>query len=353
MSPNVPRSRSLSVFVVAAVLASATTAMAQPGAGRPAHAEAMADARFREGLRAYDKGDFDAARLDFLQAQAIYPRPSSLRNLALAELETKRPLDALQHLRAFIADVGTTPDRRALAERNVAEAYGKTGHLAISAPDGAHLTVDGKDVGVAPLKDAVDVEVGPHGVDMVGGPTTLHESVIAAAGKLTEVAFVPPVVAGNAHVVGIGPAVVAVAPPPVVRPGEPEHHGYWNGRRTVGVIIAGVGAVGMVVGGVFGAQRGSETSDANAALASITPRSLGACAPASASNASACSALTSARSSNSSDANIEGPMLVGGGVLLAVGLITAFWPSPSSPPPTALVPMAGPHLAGLSWSGSF
>jgi hypothetical protein len=354
-APRTGRHRpAFSALALLAVMTAASGASAQPGAD-PGHVKESADARFNEGLKAYDRGDYEGARTAFLQAQAIDPRASQLRNLALTELHTHRPLDALRHLRAYIADAGTPPDARAASERNLASAYAQTGHLSITAPEGSHVKIDGNEVGIAPLKDAVDVAEGPHGVDAVAGGAALHETVNALAGKLTEVAFVPAVVA-DTRVVGGGVIAVVpgVAPPAAGNVAEPmKPVPYWNGRRTVGVVIAGVGVVGMAVGGAFGAMRGSETSDANADLANIKPSSLKACAPASAANAASCSALTNARSSNNSDAHIEGPMLVGGGVLVAVGLITALWPMSPSIAPSGLSPLAGPRVAGLSWSGSF
>jgi hypothetical protein len=322
----------------------------------------MAEARFRAGLKAYDNADYEAARLEFLQAQAIFPRPSLLRNLALSELHTNRPLDALTHLRAYIADPGTTPDKRALADRNIQEAYVLTGHLSISAPDGARVKVDGKDVGVAPLKAAVDVTVGLHGIDSEVGGTAVHETAQAAAGKVMEVSFLgrvvgdTTVVASGVRVVPSGPAAGPLPPPGPVEPVQEE---YWNGRRTIGVVIAGVGVVGMVVGGVFGAQRGGETTDAANALAGAEKASGSSvsashvCTNPPASGVAPCTALTNALTSNGSDARAEETLLVGGGVLVAVGLITAFWPNPSPPPAAALAPMTGPHLAGFLWSGSF
>jgi hypothetical protein len=311
-------------------------------------------------LAAYDRGDYEAARLDFLQAQSIFPRRSSLRNLALSELHTNPPLDALRHLRTYIGDPGTTPDKRAIAERSLAEAYAQTGHLSITAPEGTQLKVDGSPVGVAPLKDPVDVSVGLHGVDADMKGTATHENVQAAAGKLTEVAFLAPVV-GDTHVVSLGPPppLAAVAPPspPPVAP-VPEKEGYWNSRRTVGVVIAGVGVVGLVIGGVFGAERGSETSTATSDLASagasnpgVASRSVCTSPPMAA--ASACTGVTNALNSNGTDATIEETMAVSGGVLLAIGLVTTFWPGPAAPPLARLAPMTGPHFAGISWSQSF
>jgi hypothetical protein len=129
---------------------------------------------------------------------------------------------------------------------------------------------------------------------------------------------------------------------------------YWNGRRTVGVVIAGVGVVGLVVGGVFAGQRGSETTDAAAAQKQIGSSGSACQTPTSASLTASCASLSNALSSNGNDAHAEGVLLVGGGVLAAVGLITAFWPNGSPPPAvTSLVPTTGPHMAGLVWKGGF
>ena len=357
MSLNASYRRTVCLLAFAFALAHGPAALAQGGAartpgGEPSHAQAMADARFRAGLKAYDKGDYEAARLEFLQAQAIYPRASLLRNLALSELHTNRPLDALEHLRTFLADPETTPDRRALAERSLNEAYAQTGHLSITAPVGSHIKVDGKDVGASPLKSPVDVRVGLHGVDAAIGETVQHESVQAAAGKLSEVAFVQPVVADSKVVPVLPTTIPVVAAPPPGDVAQPlQRDAYWNGRRTVGVIIAGIGAVGMGTGVGFGVARSSQTSNADTALGKLGTSNLGRCATPSAADAAECSALSTARSNNGNDAHIEEALLIGGGVLVAAGLVITLWPN--APPNVAVAPMTGPHTAGLSWSGSF
>ncbi len=363
MSLIASSSRALIFAIVAVLGALSTASVASASPQQPASAaggarpEAMADARFKAGLAAYDKGNYEAARLEFLQAQAIYPRASILRNLALSELHTGRPLEALQHLRTFLADPGTSADKRALGERSLAEAYAQTGHLSITAPDGSHVKVDGKDVGIAPLKDAVDVLVGLHGVDTDSAGAGSHQSVQTGAGKLTEVAFLGPVVAAAP---GAGaPAAAAPAAAPVAAPQEPAKSAYWNGRRTVGVVIAGVGVVGMVIGGVFGAARGSEMSDASAALAaahSANPSvsAGGACINPPSAGVSSCTAVSSALSSYQTDASIEESLLIGGGLLVVVGAVTALWPAgPAGPPMSQLAPITGPHVAGLQWKGTF
>jgi hypothetical protein len=187
--------------------------------------------------------------------------------------------------------------------------------------------------------------------------TATHENVQAAAGKLTEVAFLAPVV-GTAHVVPIGltPGPAVVPPPPVTA--EPSKEPYWNSRRTVGVVIAGVGVVGLVLGGVFGAERGGDTTSAASDLKNVQATAGSApagslCTNPPAAATAACTALTNDLNSNGSAALVEETLLVSGGVLLGLGLVTTFWPGPAPSPAARITPMTGPHLAGLSWTGSF
>jgi hypothetical protein len=201
-----------------------------------------------------------------------------------------------------------------------------------------------------------DVLAGPHGLDAESGGVVLHQDVVVAAGELKEIAFAGAVV-GHGNVVGVGPGVVA--PPPGTEP-PAEHHGYWNNRRTVGVVVAGVGVVGLVLGGVFGSERSGETTDAANALAGAEkasapsmPASQVCTNPPASANAS-CLALTNALNSNSSDAHLEESFFIGGAMLVAIGAVTTFWPGAPEPPASArLTPLAGPHLAGLSLSGQF
>ena len=343
--------RAARALALVAVMIPATS-MAQPSP-----AEVRAQARFKAGQDLFNKGDFEGARLEFQQAQAIYPRPSLLRSLAACELHMGRALEALKHLQEFMGDPNLPEDQRAQAEPNFAKAYAATGHVAITAPRGAQLKLDGTDVGIAPLRDAVDVVVGTHAVDAALGDAVAHASVQAEGGKVVAVTLtMAGVPSGPAVIVPTGPGVTPGPGP--VGPGPGEHEGYMTTRRWVGVVIAGVGVVGLVLGGVFGAERGSETSDANAARERALATTGGGlptqtCFSPSAASTSACSSLSSALQSNGTDAHLEELFLISGGMLLAVGAVTTLWPSFSPPAGTSLAPSAGPHMAGLQWSGSF
>jgi hypothetical protein len=145
----------------------------------------VAAAHVRAGQAAFSRGDYEAAREEFVQAQALDPRTAVPQNLALSELRTNRPLDAYKHFRAFVADPSAGPEARAAVQNSMFEAYQHTGHLMVIAPACARVKVDGHEVGRAPLDDAVDLEAGPHGVGAEWNGTGAYDTVQVQAGEPT------------------------------------------------------------------------------------------------------------------------------------------------------------------------
>jgi hypothetical protein len=340
--------RPLSVFTLLSVFLVAPAALAQSDA-----AKAQALKLFQEGITLHDQYREEEAYLRFKEAFAVVQTPPLLLNLARTEQLTGRHLAAVEHYRAYLAlpeHPRVTPALRTLVRGYLTELDVLLGHLVIEAPPGAVLTVDGKELPRADTK--VEVEPGSHTVAGKLGEQQGFLNVVAVAGGVTPV---------HLMLIGGAPPPVAVVPVPVVTPlvvppepppTHPTKTAYWNGRRTAGVVVAGVGAVGLVLGGVFGAQRGSDTSNAMAAAAQLGGGTT-ACFQ---STSAGCMALSSALQSNGSAATLETAFFIGGGVLLAAGVVTTLWPasqSSSSPSPSALVPYAGPHGGGLQWTGSF
>jgi hypothetical protein len=163
--------------------------------------------RFQEGVDAYDKGQFDQARAAFLQAYALKPHPAVLLNLALSCEKSNHALEASKYFQQYMRDSASIPaDKRAEAEKGLAEVRAKLGRLEIQAPAGADIFIDKERVGTAPLADAVDVEPGAHSVlaKTAEGPVETRAS--AAAGQRVKVA------------VGV---TQAKEPPKVEKPVEP------------------------------------------------------------------------------------------------------------------------------------
>lgn len=253
-------------FALAALLAALVTSSHAGAAGDTP--QQIAEAHLRAGLKLYEQSSYEAARLEFLQAQAVFPRPSLLRNLALCELKTNRPVDAIQHLRAYLADPSTTGDKRDNAKKNLDEAFAKTGHVALRANDGASISVDGQpQQGSAPFKEPLDTLPGRHVLDARLGERTASRDVDAPAGAVVDVdlRFEEKAVANPVA------AVPAASPPTSTNdvsgpPREPEPS-FWTTRHAMGVVAAGFAVVAAGVGGAFLAARQGHVSDGKDALA--------------------------------------------------------------------------------------
>src|SRR5579863_7881808 len=164
-------------------------AAAAPSVARAADAPAVreAQARFEEGLKRVKAGDFEAARMSFVQAYAVVHKPDILWNLALSEEKSGRPLDALAHFKTFAEEAATAADR-VKAQKHVDTLMAQTGHIEVQAPTGTPIVLDGaSSVGTTPLSDALDVAPGHHVIEgkFLDGKKTL--SVEAVAGEVAHV----------------------------------------------------------------------------------------------------------------------------------------------------------------------
>jgi hypothetical protein len=339
---------SLSLALLCSLIA--TVAVAQSD---PRRDEAIK--RYQEGVRLYDSGKSESAYVHFVEAYAVVQTPPILFNLARTEQLTGRYADAAKHFATYIAlppHPRVTPELRRQAAEFLAQVRTQLGHISVEAPKGTVVTVD--DAPVEAL-DSIDVAPGVHRVAGKLGAASDVVTVTCVAGGTTPAKLVlngsePPIVP---------PVVVApVVAPPVVPPVEtiPVSQ-FWNGRRIGGAVITGVGVVGLVLGGVFAAERGSQLSSAHDTQAQLGSSGSACFKPTASSVSSECSSLSSQLGSYGSDAHLEEGFLIGGGALVAIGLVTMLWPSSgsatSTPSPSALRPVTGPHFAGLSWSTSF
>jgi len=148
-----------------------------------------AQARFEEGLKRVKAGDFEAARMSFVQAYVVLHKPDILWNLALSEEKSARPLDALAHFKEFARQAPTDADR-ARAQKHVDVLMAQTGHIEVQAPAGTPLLLDGTTgVGMAPLADTLDVTPGHHVIEGKLAEGTKALSVDAVAGEVARVTF--------------------------------------------------------------------------------------------------------------------------------------------------------------------
>ena len=121
-------------------------------------------AAFRRGVSAVTAGSFEEARTAFRRAYELFPHPSILFNLGLAEAKLGAWGDAEAHLTQFLReDTGSTSAERATAAAELAHAEQKLGWLLCATRPGQSCRVDGI---AAPLTEQ-RVAIGRHEVEFL------------------------------------------------------------------------------------------------------------------------------------------------------------------------------------------
>jgi hypothetical protein len=332
-------------------------------------AQSEAQARFQTGLTYYDARDFESARLAFTQAYAVLQKPGILLNLALSELYTNRPVDAINHLERYLAEKDLPVDKRDRAKKAFDDAYKKTGHVALAVLPGTEVKVDGVAL-ASPLPAVLHVAPGTRVLDAVRGKATRAATVQAQAGEKKSVdlriddeaagpmpkapevaasavpAAEPPATSGGGAPREAGAGALDPAPP------AGETRSFFGWRAYTGFALVGVGAVGIIVGAV-------ESSDADSskeklvALSPSLPSGRSSCLG---SSSPLCAQADQLRSERA-DASALGKTLlwvggISGGAGFCLLVSAAIWRHPKFLGQSARLG-PGPGLAGLSFSTTY
>jgi hypothetical protein len=303
--------------------------------------------RMTEAKALYGKGDFEQARLKYVEACSIARTDNCVRSLAVAELAAGRPAEAYVHFQEVQRGAGAARlDPRAAKELNelVQEAYAKCGHVEVSAPGGTLLAIDDQAAAGVP-GDVIAVAPGTHTFEATRGDR--HRRVVqdAPVGKVVRVVFteddlsapvavVPPVgdvTTGAPPVSGATPSVDADAEKRTWPPA-----GAW--------VLGGVGLAGIGVGIGFAVAASSKATDVN------NDNSVGACSNTS---STACINEHSDKDTLTRDHVIEGLGFGVGGARLVTAIIWSAVTKGNQSAPAAFFPDFGPGRAGLRFSSSF
>jgi hypothetical protein len=344
----------------------------------------QARARFKEGVDFYDKGQFENARLAFLQAYALKKHPAVLLNLAQSSAKAGHPLEAAKYFQQFIKEsTAASPAQRTDAENGLAEVRQKLGRIEVTAPAGTEITLDEKErLGTAPFGEAIDVEPGAH--SLRSSSETVR--VTANAGQKVQARFGGGVAVAPVPVPGPTPAPPPITtPPPETSPlTEPPAEGdhkeplpMWPGY--VGIGVAAVGLVGTIVFAIFKSDAQSKADSVageirNAAIKrgydgdhNGVPDAKGVCSdPTPTIHAdfnNACTTLQQNNDKVNTNATIANvsvvTMIVGGAFaatwLIAVPIVNSKRAHSAGGPSTLpiLTPYAGWGSGGFTLSGSF
>ncbi len=348
------------VFIsIALVLSSSGAAAAEPSDAQ--RAEALK--RFNEGIESSSHGDYEAARLRFLQALTIFPdRPSVLWNLGVAEMKTHHPVEATRHLRAFLQLPPATNADRAKARPYLDEAARETGHVVLTVDPGAVIRLDDSAFEEAP-SEPLDVEPGPHVLEAKVGTKAKWSTVSPKAGETvtadlrlpasTTAPEPTPAEGARAPTAAASASAPAAAPEPQIAPVPPvapEKTGPSPVTRIVVTSALGAAAVaGVVTGAVFLANASSEGNTGAAVVSSPPPGGCGA-----GSSDPACASGHQAAENEASDKSIAAGMFLAGGLLAGGAVASWLLLAPRSDRSgVGLAPAVSPAGAGCVISGRF
>jgi hypothetical protein len=338
---------------IAALVTAAVVSAGLPAAAADDLVVIEAKQRMAEGKDLYGAGQYEAAWLKYKQACVVLKSDNCTRGLAFTEFKSKRWLDAYQHMRELLLPApkpSLTPPMVDELSRMMREAYAKTGHIGVRADPGATLALDGSPLLVSP-SDALDVLPGKHVVEASHLGRTRRLEVNAAEGTVVDADLTIP--SATEPIAGV-PVSAPGSTPDLAGPGGVGPDGgpqktdstFWNGHRTAGAIVGGVGVASLSAAIAFQAARTNDASNAASIRASLPP---GAC---SGGGSSRCQALDSAYNAQTRDADLSTAFLVVGGVALAGGAALLLWPASTSSH-VSLVPMMSPRSAGLELRGGW
>ena len=160
IGPGVPPLR----WCALALLLGASPAVAQSAAGgAPAGDESPAKAAYRQGVEFFKNKQFADAIREFNKAYRLDPNPVLVFNMARAFEELKQYGSAIEYYRKYLEMSPNAPDRptvedsiRTLEILQKQEAVQVLVPLTVtSRPDGARVFLDGREIGVTPLKSPV------------------------------------------------------------------------------------------------------------------------------------------------------------------------------------------------------
>jgi tetratricopeptide (TPR) repeat protein len=145
-----------------------------------------ARAHYDRGLKLFDEGAYDGARVEFQQAYDLQPSFKILYNLGLVHKQLIDYVNALNSFERYLAEGGLNIDenRRAEVTREIASLKTRVGSLNITTNvPGAEISVDDVPVGRSPLTGPVRVNPGNRKVSATKAGRVPASRVVQIAGS--------------------------------------------------------------------------------------------------------------------------------------------------------------------------
>ena len=222
-------------FVLPLALLVTASGVARAEGANPAAAEAL----FDQGRAALAQGDFDTACGRFRESDRLDPALGTRFNLADCEEKRGHLATSWSLFRGVVAQLADGDDRLPVAQRRLAALEPRVPRLTMvlprSAPRSTHVKEGNIEYDEASFGVALPLDPGMH-----------HLTIVCAghADRTLDVALEP----GETAEVRITPGAVL----PTVDENPPSPKARTEGHRTLGYVLAGVGATGLLVGAVSG-----------------------------------------------------------------------------------------------------
>ena len=174
-----------------ALLLAATPALAAPKKEAPKADQKDADKHFKSGVALYKEGKFTEALAEFERAYEIAPHPLVLNNIAACHRELSQYGEAVKYYKRFL-DEGkgkVPPARLAEAKKDLDDILARVASITVAANvDGAKVSLDGNELGTAPLDGPLMVPPGEHKLGArAPGKKDAERAVRVASGDKVEV----------------------------------------------------------------------------------------------------------------------------------------------------------------------
>jgi len=226
----------------------AILAQASPPTGDP-QTKAQAQTLLGQGTKLYQLGDVAGALEKFNAAYAAYPSPKLMFNIAQANRDLGRPVEALEAFQRFLAGAAdASPETVADVRKSVAELQRKLGRIQIDCETaGAEIGLDGKYVGVAPLPDLIWATPGRHQVTAkhASAAPAIEDAEVTAGSMTTVTMRLHPMAASVASPAPKAAPGLDVQAAPASSGGS---EGWWLGRKWTWVAA---GSTVLLAGGAI------------------------------------------------------------------------------------------------------
>jgi hypothetical protein len=323
---------SLKTRFAAAGLAAVHFLVVVPAIAEPTAADrALAQSLFDEGKKLMGEDKYAEACPKLAESQRLDPGLGTLLNLAVCHQKEGKTATAWADFNdaAVQAKKDGRPDREAFAREQIAALDPKLSRLTVtvvpatSSLAGIEVTLDGAKIGKGAWGSSVPVDPGKHTIQASAPGKTAWSGSVDVGPDGDKKAIEIPALADS--------AVVTTTTPEA--PAADTSSG--SSRKTIGLVVAGVGVVSLGVGAVFGLRASSKWSERNENC------------PAGQCNEKAVEAFNDTKSA----ATIANITIAVGVVAVAAGAVV-FLTAPSSSEKKTSIKVA-PTLGGLQVLGTF